>query len=120
MGVSIARKNPYGRNVVVQSIEDYLAQIGHETAFCDQWVEFIDTYVEDGYGKENNEIEETIHQILVCEGIPMDTTYTGKAFWGMLDYLKKENIEGKNILFIHTGGTPLFFDYLDKKVHSVK
>ena len=50
------------------------------------------------------------------EGIPLDLVYTGKAFYGMEKYLEKENIKGKNILFLHTGGTPLFFNtikYLD-------
>jgi D-cysteine desulfhydrase len=31
----------------------------------------------------------------------------------MLSYLKENNIEDKNILFIHTGGTPLFYDALE-------
>ena len=48
-------------------------------------------------------------------GIPFDHTYTGKAFGGMLDYVEKAEIKDKNILFIHTGGVPLFFDYLGKK-----
>jgi D-cysteine desulfhydrase len=46
------------------------------------------------------------------EGIPMDTTYVGKAFCGMQNYLREKKITGKNILFIHTGGTPLYFDHL--------
>ena len=50
------------------------------------------------------------------EGIPFNTTYTGKAFWGMTEYIKQNNIQGKNILFINTGGVPLLFDDLgDKK-----
>lgn len=44
----------------------------------------------------------------------MDTTYTGKAYWGMKEHIKKYQITEKNILFIHTGGTPLFFDDLGK------
>ena len=44
-------------------------------------------------------------------GLPLDPTYTGKAFWGMKEYLEKNNVIGKKILFIHTGGTPLYFDY---------
>ena len=40
----------------------------------------------------------------------MDSTYVGKAFWGMCRFVKENQIEDKNILFIHTGGTPLFFD----------
>lgn len=30
----------------------------------------------------------------------------------MMDYIEKQEIKNKNILFIHTGGTPLFFDDL--------
>lgn len=115
VGISIARKNPYGRNVVVQSVKDYLESVGQEMYFEDRLIEFTDAYAGNGYGKENNEIKETIHRMLVDEGIPLDITYTGKAFWGMCDYLKKEHIKGKRILFIHTGGTPLFFDYLNKE-----
>ena len=46
------------------------------------------------------------------DGIPMDTTYVGKAFFGMLQYLRDHEIRGERILFLHTGGTPLFFDRL--------
>ena len=48
-------------------------------------------------------------------GIPLDPTYTGKAFFGMEQYLRRERVTGKNILFLHTGGTPLFFDGLQKR-----
>jgi D-cysteine desulfhydrase len=42
----------------------------------------------------------------------MDPTYTGKAFAGMIRYLADQKIRGENILFLHTGGLPLFFDHL--------
>ena len=51
-------------------------------------------------------------RIMTQYGIPLDTTYTGKAFAGMLSHIKQERLKGKTILFIHTGGTPLFFDAL--------
>ena len=47
-------------------------------------------------------------------GMPLDSTYTGKAFMGMKDYIEKESLKGKQILFIHTGGTPLFFDDINQ------
>lgn len=31
----------------------------------------------------------------------------------MKEYIKKNHIKDKKILFIHTGGTPLFFDKLE-------
>ena len=46
-------------------------------------------------------------------GIPLDATYTGKAFMGMTEYITENMIKNKNILFIHTGGTPLFFDCIN-------
>ena len=111
IGISIARKNPRGKQVVTDSVNEYMMSAGFQDDYSDQ-VELIDDYVLDGYGKYNAEIDQTIHNVLIDYGIPLNRTYTGKAFWGMGKFLEKENIENKNILFIHTGGTPLFFDYL--------
>jgi D-cysteine desulfhydrase len=77
-------------------------------------VNFVDDFVLDGYVSYNNDILMTIKDVLVHDGIPMDTTYVGKAYWGMKEYIKKNEIAEKNILFIHTGGTPLFFDDLEE------
>lgn len=113
VGISIARKNPYGRDVVVESVRDYLANTDWKDKFDEQMVEFDDTYTNSGYGVTNDCIREWILKLMKSEGIPLDETYTGKAFAGMIEWLKKKQIENKKILFIHTGGTPLFFDYLN-------
>jgi D-cysteine desulfhydrase len=65
-----------------------------------------------GYGLYDEEVESTIERLLRTDGIPLDPTYTGKAYRGMLSYLDSQRIVGKNVLFLHTGGLPLFFDYL--------
>ena len=109
VGISIARKNPRGRNVVLDSIREYMPEV--EGALVEEKTIFIDEYTGDGYGKENSDIKNTIEECM-CIGIPMDSTYTAKAFCGMKKYIEKEQIENKKILFIHTGGTPLFFDDL--------
>lgn len=110
IGISIARKNPRGRNIVMDSIKEYNPNIS-EDEIQDKTF-FLDNYTGDGYGKENNEIESLIKSMMLKYGIPLDSTYTGKAFLGMNKFIEKEKIVGKNILFIHTGGTPLFFDDL--------
>lgn len=116
VGISIARKNPRGRSIVVESISDYLhandiriskEQVAEKTIF-------IDDYIGNGYGKDNNEVIEIIKSVMIKYGVPLDSTYTGKAFLGMKKYIMKQQIEGKNILFIHTGGTPLFFDDVER------
>ena len=71
---------------------------------------FTDAYRKDGYGNYDTQVTDTINQVLRQEGIPMDTTYVGKAFCGMQTYIRDNGIKDSNVLFIHTGGTPLFFN----------
>ncbi len=116
VGISIARKNPRGGQVVEDSVKEYLDANG-VTLLSEQIkanVIFDDSYIGEGYGKKTAEIDGVITQVLCKYGIPMDSTYVGKAYWGMLQYIKKHGIQNKNILFIHTGGTPLFFDDLNR------
>jgi D-cysteine desulfhydrase len=112
VGISIARKNPRGRDIVIQSIRDYLGGRVSEEDIQAATV-FIDDYTS-GYGKDDKRVVDTIETVLKTYGIPLDATYTGKAFMGMTEYISQHEIENKNILFIHTGGTPLFFDALNK------
>lgn len=114
VGISIARKVPRGRDIVVESVKDFNNFFSDEQ-IQDQ-VEFVDDYVGEGYGKCCEEQILLMKSILNTEGLPLDHTYTGKAFYGMTEYIKKHNIENKNILFIHTGGTPLFYDDLERLV----
>ena len=70
------------------------------------------SYTAGGYGIANQEIYQCITKQLRVNGIPLDPCYTGKAFYGMQQYLLKNRVRNKNVLFIHTGGIPLFFDCL--------
>lgn len=115
VGISIARKKPYGKEVVVESVKDYLAEKKVNSTAVDDEVVFIDDYISGGYGEHNEEIINTIKACFEKYGLPLDSTYTGKAFRGMKEYIKSNDIKGKNILFVHTGGTPLFFDDIKER-----
>ena len=117
IGISIARKNPRGRDVVIGSVRSYLGDRVAEGLIQEKTI-FIDDYTS-GYGKDDRRVIDTIETVLRNYGIPLDATYTGKAFMGMNEYIKAEQIIDKNILFIHTGGTPLFFDALRKQSESI-
>lgn len=114
VGISIARQQERGRQVVKDSIREYLGG-NFETLYREESLIFDDAYCCGGYGQYTEEVKKTIDFVMEREGIPMDTTYVGKAFYGMLRYLKEKNIKNKKILFVHTGGSPLFFDKLMDK-----
>lgn len=114
IGISIARKNPRGRDIILNSIRDYLIanEIFVNAKEIAEKTIFLDDYIQKGYGDENDEIKIFIKEMMISYGIPMDSTYTAKAYVGMNKYIQEKNVTNKNILFIHTGGTPLFFDDL--------
>ena len=67
-----------------------------------------------GYGLAGEEIRSCMRDLWLSYGIPSDPTYTAKAFRGLLAYIADRNLSGQNILFLHTGGTPLFYDEWQK------
>lgn len=71
-------------------------------------INYIDDYVGEGYGVSNLKIENTVLDSISKTGVGLCTTYTGKAVTGMLDLMKvkPEEFNGKNVLFMHTGGIP--------------
>ncbi len=114
VGISIARNAERGREVVRQSVEEYLGA-RYDELYRDEELIFTDEYCMGGYGKYTPHVAQTIEEVMKRDGIPMDTTYVGKAFHGMRRYVEAHGLQGKNILFIHTGGTPLYFDFLDRQ-----
>lgn len=113
VGISIARNEERGREVVRQSVEEYLGE-KYQALYKEEELIFTDAYCMGGYGKYTQEVKQIIEEVMAKDGIPMDSTYVGKAFYGMKRYVEEHQICGKNILFVHTGGAPLYFDLLDK------
>lgn len=108
VGISVARSAKHEIPVIHNYVNAYFRLIGKKVPR--EEIILADDYIGHGYGACTEEISKTIQMMMVRYGIPFDTTYTGKAFFGMMKFLEKEKIMGKRILFIHTGGTPLFFD----------
>lgn len=111
VGISVARKTDVAVPVVQNYCDAYCREHGLK-AVPNRNILIVDDYRCGGYGKCCEEELRTIMEVLKSKGIPLDPTYTGKAFWGMNCFLHEKGISGSNVLFIHTGGTPLFYDML--------
>lgn len=115
VGISVSRNERRGKEVIARNLEEYAGHQGR--TLPEGWQEqilFTDAYMEGGYSAFSQPVAELIRAVYKSDGIPLDMTYTGKAFYGMTKYLEEHGIEGKQILFLHTGGTPLFFDFLEE------
>ena len=114
VGISVSRDKKRGTDIIRSGVAQWFGDEGRTLPprFADE-ILLADDYLAGGYGEYSEEILETIRAEWRNDGICLDPAYTGKAFYGMLSYLRENDIKDKNILFIHTGGTPLFYDALD-------
>lgn len=102
IGISVARQKERGTQV----IEDFANELAASLEMAPNYkgrINFITDYLYGGYEKYTSEMSEYLDAVMRQSGIMFDTTYSGKAFFGMMDYLKQNNISA-NILFWHTGG----------------
>ena len=64
-----------------------------------------DEYIGPGYGEPSKDMIEATKLLAQKEGILLDPVYSGKAFAGLIDLIKKKKFTKQdNVLFIHTGG----------------
>lgn len=101
-GISVART--YEAELpVLKSDMEILNQYLHEEFDFSNLV-FHDEFLNGGYSKTSPEELTTIQECISHEGLIIDPTYAGKAFWGMTSILEKSNHKNKKILFWNTGG----------------
>jgi D-cysteine desulfhydrase family pyridoxal phosphate-dependent enzyme len=71
-------------------------------------------YVGEGYGIVTHEGIQMIKLMARTEGIFLDPVYTSKAMAGLHDHIKQGKLKKDDtVLFLHTGGTPALFAYVD-------
>ncbi len=69
-------------------------------------------YVGDGYGMVTQAMTAALLQLARLEGLLLDPVYSGKCMAGMIDLIENGFFAGaRNVLFIHTGGSPALFGY---------
>ena len=67
-------------------------------------------YYQPGYEIPNEGASKAIRLLAEKEGLMIDPVYTGKAFAGMLDYIRSGRVaQGSDVVFLHTGGATALF-----------
>lgn len=71
-------------------------------------------YVGPGYSLPTDGMIEAVKLFARQEAILLDPVYTGKAAAGLIDLVRSEAFpDGSNVVFLHTGGSPALFAYMD-------
>ena len=94
-----------GETAILAGIDDELPR---EAVLC------FGDYVGPGYSLPTPGMVEAVKLLARTEAVLLDPVYTGKAMAGLIDQLRKGFFrKGENILFVHTGGAPALYAYLD-------
>jgi len=86
--------------------------LGLALAFAPQDFAVNDDYLGGGYGVVSDLERDAIRTLARSEGLLLDPVYTGRAFGGLLDLIRRGALgAGERVLFWHTGGTTGLFGY---------
>ena len=99
-GISVARPWDVEKKVLEEDMTYIRNYTGKNYDFTN--LKFHDEFLLGGYGKTSPEELEAIREVVSKEGMLVDPTYSGKAFYGMTKLVSKGS--QKNVLFWNTGG----------------
>ncbi len=101
-GISVARQKERGTQVIEDFANNLAAHYGLAHNYTGK-INFNTDYLCGGYEQYTSEMAEYLDCMMRQTGLMFDTTYSGKAFYGMMDYIKNNNLT-EDVLFWHTGG----------------
>jgi len=104
-GINVCDDKPYFVDAIGKICGDFEERWQLDARVTPDDIDIVDGHVGLGYAKSRPEELETIRDVCRTDGIVLDPVYTGKAFHGMLQELKKDPRRfGSAVAFLHTGG----------------
>jgi L-cysteate sulfo-lyase len=112
LGISVDEKRQDLQAKVATLATETATQLGQIMHFAPRDIDVNSDYLGAGYAIMGAPEREAIRLAAETEGLLLDPVYTGRAFAGMIDLIRKGSIRhDETVLFWHTGGTPALFAY---------
>jgi len=117
LGISVDEKREDLQTKAARLATETAAHLGQIMKFTPGDIHVNADYLGAGYAVLGEPEREAIRLAAQTEGLLLDPVYTGRAFAGMMDLIRKGSIRhDETVLFWHTGGTPALFAYADDLV----
>lgn len=113
-GVNVSRTKPVQEEIVFKLASEVARKLELSSDIPRTQVVCYDEYVGPGYSLPTESMVEAVNLFAKTEGVLLDPVYSGKAAAGLIDLVRKGAFaKGSSVLFLHTGGSPALYAYLD-------
>jgi D-cysteine desulfhydrase len=113
-GVNVSRTKAAQEEIVFKLAVQTAEKLGVRSGIARGDIVCYDQYVGPGYSLPTESMVEAVKLFARTEAILLDPVYSGKAAAGLIDLLRQGQFPaGANVLFLHTGGSPALYAYLD-------
>lgn len=113
-GINVSRPKDLQENIVYDLAQLTAERVDVKGGITRDSVNCFDNYVGPGYSLPTEAMIEAVKMLASTEAILLDPVYSGKTMAGCIDLVRKDYFKDcKNILFLHTGGSPALYAYLD-------
>ena len=114
IGINVSRTKEAQEPLVYDLVRKTAVRVGVAAEIPREAVLCFGEYVGPGYSLPTPAMIEAVQLLARNEGILLDPVYTGKTMAGLIDLVRKGYFDSnENILFVHTGGSPALYAYLD-------
>ena len=114
IGLNVSRPKADQEALGYDLVQRTAKHVGVNSAIPREAIVCFDEYVGPGYSLPTPAMAEAVRMLARLEGVLIDPVYTGKAMAGLIDLVRKGTFrKNENILFIHTGGSPALYVYMD-------
>lgn len=113
-GINVSRTKKDQEELVYNLAQQTAEFVGANQAVKQKTVTCFDNYVGPGYSLPTDGMIEAVKLLASTEAILLDPVYSGKTMAGCIDLARNNYFDGsKNVLFLHTGGSPALYAYLN-------
>lgn len=112
LGMCVRRPARDQKSRVMQTVRAVEELVGLHGAVTEEDVLVHDEWFGGRYGHPDDTTVEALKLAARLEGLVLDPVYTAKSFAGVIGLARRGDLpKGRNVAYIHTGGTPALFAY---------
>ena len=109
LGIRVSR-DPNLQQIISDKAASFAKRLGLQKKFQIADIVENEDYVGEDYGIPSKEGASAVKGLWQSEGILLEPVYTAKAMAGLIDLARSGEWIDERVVFLHTGGTPSFFD----------